>query len=65
MIRASHRVVVLDEAMDAPCLCDQCGKWFDLERGNGCRGCKTVYCPKCVKEPFALCRSCTKERKPG
>ena len=44
--------------MEAPCLCD-CGTWFDLEDGWGCRECNKVHCPDCMDNGEKdVCDSC-------
>ena len=43
-----------------PCLCDQCGNWFDLSDGYGCDNCNIIFCPKCIgpyNEP-KICETC-------
>lgn len=44
------------EDMDAPCVCDNCGDWFDLQDGNPQENevDSTIYCPRCVKEPWGF-----------
>lgn len=43
--------------MEAPCVCD-CGKVFDLDKGNACDICGTVYCTECLKEHWGICDKC-------
>lgn len=40
-----------------PCMCS-CDRWFDLKEGNACGSCLTVFCNKCVDEPFDNCFTC-------
>lgn len=49
------------EDMEEPCLCD-CGEWVDLGDANPCSGCQNVFCPKCVKQPWAKCNNCAAEK---
>lgn len=45
--------------MEMPCKCE-CGKWFDLNDGNGCGGlgCNVVMCCECIPRPWELCPRC-------
>lgn len=40
--------------MDMPCVCNNCGKTFDLLDGNPSSDLEdnTIYCQYCVKEPW-------------
>ena len=40
-----------------PCECS-CGTWFDLNDGNSCGECNTIFCTECVEEPFDTCERC-------
>ncbi len=41
-----------------PCHCT-CGRMFDLNDGNPCGECKTIFCEDCLEEPFDTCKGCS------
>jgi peptide subunit release factor 1 (eRF1) len=47
--------IELAEEMEMPCLCQHCGKWFDLNDGHGSEKWypNTVICPTCGREEEA------------
>lgn len=47
----------LDDSYEAPCVCD-CGEIFELDEGNGCECCGTVYCTECLPEHLTPCSKC-------
>ncbi len=42
--------VFIDEEMEAPCICERCGEWFDLDTGRSLPGSNVIICRECHTE---------------
>jgi len=38
-----------DDDMEMPCICDSCGRTFDLNDGKPCHKCHKVFCRHCAR----------------
>lgn len=49
--------------MEMPTPCPRCGKVGELNHMNTCGTCRELYCPRCLKTPWAECQVCKEARK--